>query len=374
MDTPGSQFVEDLVWQESLKSGGIFLDVRAEIEFIEGAIPGAVNLPILNTTERHLVGIRYKESGSDAAYALGHEMVRDSKKTERVDGWVEFLKKNPKTYLYCFRGGMRSQIAQQWIMDAGVSIPRVKGGYKEIRNFLLKSLKEKSSTLPLSGITGYTGSGKTRLLRDLKAQTIDLEGLANHRGSAFGSEIDPQPSQATFENRLAITLLKIRPSSEGKGPVWFEDEARMIGKVCVPDVFYNPMMETPLYVISEPIEARAKLTLEDYVIDRHEQLRRSGVESPLHLMRDLYLNAIERISKKLGGTRTLEAQKLIGAAFQDHSDWHGHLNWIKFLLKNYYDPLYERHLERQKSRIKWTGTREELKTLAMALVKTDFIP
>jgi len=118
------------------------LDVRAPVEFAQGAFPGVTNIPLMNDEERHRVGLQYKQKGQDSAIELGHELVSGEIKQSRVAQWVEFARANPQGYLYCFRGGLRSRISQQWLAEAGIQYPRIIGGYKAMRSFLLESLEK----------------------------------------------------------------------------------------------------------------------------------------------------------------------------------------------------------------------------------------
>ncbi|MBU2099360.1 MAG: tRNA 2-selenouridine(34) synthase MnmH, partial [Gammaproteobacteria bacterium] len=176
------------------------IDSRAPVEFARGAFPSAVNLPLMTDDERERVGTCYKEQGQHAAIGLGHQLVNGAIKAQRVNAWVNFAEHNPKGYLYCFRGGLRSQICQQWMRDAGCDYPRVIGGYKAMRRFLLEQLDRLCQTQPMLILAGHTGAAKTELLQKMPG-AVDLEAIANHRGSAFGKKPDGQPSQIDFENR-----------------------------------------------------------------------------------------------------------------------------------------------------------------------------
>ena len=174
------------------------IDVRAPIEFEKGAFQTSVNLPILTNEERHIIGICYKEKGNDEATKLGYEIVSGKTRENRISGWIDFIDKNPDSMIYCFRGGSRSTIAQKWISEIGKrEIVKLEGGYKSFRNFLINSLEPNSIKAKPLILTGYTGSGKTILLNNLK-NSIDLEGIANHRGSTFGHHVTIQPTQINF--------------------------------------------------------------------------------------------------------------------------------------------------------------------------------
>ena len=196
------------------------IDVRAPIEFEKGAFPHAINLAIMNDKERHLVGTAYKKSGNEAATKLGYSLVSGTIKEERMKAWKDAIQANPNALLYCFRGGSRSQISQEWLDESGINIIRLKGGYKAFRNYLLAEIEKAPQQFKPTIIGGRTGSGKTILLKKIQ-NSIDLEGLANHRGSAFGRKITPQPAQIDFENALAYEL--IQKVDQGFNKLVFED-------------------------------------------------------------------------------------------------------------------------------------------------------
>lgn len=185
------------------------IDVRAPIEFEQGAMPAAINLPLMNNDERAAVGICYKQQGSDAALALGHKLVAGEIRQQRMDAWRAACLQNPHGILCCARGDQRSHIVQRWLHDAGIDYPLVEGGYKALRQTAIQATIELAQK-PIVLIGGCTGSGKTLLVQQ-QPNGVDLEGLARHRGSAFGRTLQPQLSQASFENMLAAEMLKPTP-------------------------------------------------------------------------------------------------------------------------------------------------------------------
>jgi tRNA 2-selenouridine synthase len=161
------------------------IDTRAPIEFEQGAFPQSQNLILMSDDEREKIGACYKNKGQAKAIELGHELVQGDVKNKRIEAWLQFIKNNPNGALYCFRGGLRSQITQQWIYTAsGIDYPRVKGGYKALRRFLIDETYRIMQQITPIVIGGQTGCGKTLLLDKINNR-IDLEGLANHRGSAL---------------------------------------------------------------------------------------------------------------------------------------------------------------------------------------------
>ncbi len=184
------------------------MDVRAPVEYQKGAFPGTINVPLINDIERQKIGTCYKQQGQKAAVALGHQLVAGQSKADRIAAWADFSRQHPNGYLYCFRGGLRSQITQEWLKEkAGITYPRVIGGYKAMRNFLLQTIEQAVAECQFIVLGGLTGAGKTDVLLKL-AHSLDLEKHAHHRGSSFGKHVLTQPSQIDFENRLAIDVLK----------------------------------------------------------------------------------------------------------------------------------------------------------------------
>ncbi|MGZ3722009.1 MAG: tRNA 2-selenouridine(34) synthase MnmH [Bdellovibrionales bacterium] len=334
------------------------IDVRAPVEFAAGSIPGSVNLPILNDKEREQVGTVYKTEGSSQAVALGHQLVSGQTKAERIEAWSNFIRANHSAaYITCFRGGMRSQLAQSWVREKRLAVPRVAGGYKAMRRVLIEQITEFSTRGKMIVLSGKTGSGKTTLLQGLRDfQNIDLEALANHRGSAFGGYKHEQPSQADFENRLAVNLAGIKNAR----PVLVEDESRMIGKIVQPEDFFNLLRVSPVLVLDESLEVRIENTFQEYVVER------AADGSLFPTLQD----CLYRIKTRLGGTRYTEiSQDMRRAqmAFRENNDLSLSREWIEKLLVWYYDPLYERSWEKRKPQVLASAGREGI----LALLKKD---
>ena len=233
------------------------IDVRAPVEFNKGAFPYALNLPIMSDEERHLVGICYKEKGNEQAIKLGHTLVSGDVKKNRVQAWNDFIQASPDAKLYCFRGGQRSKISQVWLSEAEKNIVRLRGGYKAFRNFLLESIEEAPKHFKPIILGGRTGSGKTILLKKLQ-NAIDLEGLANHRGSSFGRKLTQQPTQINFENALAYEL--IEKIDKGFSHLIFEDEGSNVGSIYMPKNFVNFLSQAPLIILQTPNKERGEIT------------------------------------------------------------------------------------------------------------------
>jgi tRNA 2-selenouridine synthase len=338
------------------------MDVRAPVEFDKGAFPNTANLPLMNDEERRLVGICYKEKGQDAAIELGHQLVSGDIKAERIAQWTDFAQKHPQGYLYCFRGGLRSRTTQGWIREAGIDYPLVKGGYKAMRRFLIDSLTQLVDEIPFVILGGQTGTGKTRLIEQVK-NSLDLEGIANHRGSSFGRRVQPQPSQIDFENNLSIALLKAYHRTN-KQPILLEDESRLIGINALPLEFKKAMEKSPIIVLEAPLEERIEMTLEDYVIQlRQEYESTLGAEQGFEAFQSHLLQSLQRIKKRLGGARTKEIEAQMQSAFLEQKttgNLDQHRQWIKHLLVEYYDPMYHYQLEQKSHKVLFSGTKEEI--------------
>lgn len=327
-----------------LKQDTTFIDLRAPAEFARGALPNAVNLPLLTDEERSRVGITFKRTGQHAAIALGHELVSGATRSRRIRGWLDFAQQHPATWLYCWRGGMRSEIAQSWLAAAGTTLPRVTGGFKALRQTCLGVLEEAPGAKPWLIIGGRTGSGKTQLLKRF-ACGIDLEGIANHRGSAFGAQLSPQPTPVDFENALAAAYLKHLDHL-----VVLEDESRTIGRLALPQAWHTCMQDSPLLILELDVAARAQNIAREYV---SEPLAAGESEAALH---SRYSASLQRISKRLGGVRYKDVQSALDAGFANGE----HRKWIELLLRWYYDPMYDYQLDRKFERVITRGTAAEL--------------
>ncbi len=345
------------------------VDLRAPVEFKQGAFPSAVSLPLMTDDERARVGTCYKQQGQQAAIKLGHELVSGDIKEARLAAWSEFCRANPEGYIYCFRGGLRSRTTQQWLKEAGIEYPLVLGGYKALRNALLDVLEDVSAQLPFYIVGGKTGCAKTLMVNSLD-NAIDLEGCANHRGSSFGRYVKPQHSQIDFENRTAIALLK--QQNAGRSNLVFEDEGRIIGSVDLPRPVYLKMQTSPIAVIEDPFEVRLERLVNEYVISMVESFTETyGLEKGHELCSEYLLNGLDKIRKRLGNERWQELRTEMLKAIDIHqqsNNYEAHLNWLSPLLQWYYDPMYDYQLSLKAERIvyrgNWQECHEYLKTIA----------
>ena len=348
-------------YAELLLADTPLLDVRAPIEFAQGSFPAAVNLPLMEDAEREAVGIAYKQQGQDAAVALGHKLVSGDLRDRRIAKWVEFMRQHPDGVLYCFRGGMRSQISQQWLKLAGIERPRVAGGYKAMRQFLLQSLDDAIGQSEFVVVGGLTGCGKTDVIEALSVK-IDLEGLARHRGSSFGGRAQRQPSQIDFENSLSIELLRLRQQELSRVAV--EDESHLIGRCAVPLTLRQKTQQSRLVWVTAPLQERVRRIQRDYIEslaqDYIEEFGESaGLERyQAHLTKSLY-----NLRKRLGLERYAQLQQRLEVALAkqlEHGEFEAHQAWIEPLMTDYYDPMYQYQRQQKKSGVVFEGNAKEV--------------
>jgi len=313
---PADRFTELLLNSTPL------IDVRAECEYHDGHIPHSVNLPLLNDGERAEVGTCYKRKGQEAAITLGTELVSGDTKKERMSAWIRFIADNPTAVVLCFRGGLRSQTVQKWLAESGLQRPLISGGYKALRRHLLRTTIRVASEKKIIIVAGKTGTGKTHLINNL-TRSVDLEGLANHRGSAFGRRVSAQPAQSVFENLLALDLL--RQEREGGATLFLEDESRAIGSISLPLELHRAMS-----VLLDPVQG-------DF------------------LFSESLLASLDRIKKRLGGERHSALRDIMSAALTSNNDHDQHRAWIRGLLVDYYDPMYEYQMTKKARRVVFKG-------------------
>lgn len=257
------------------------VDVRTPAEFNQGHIPGAFNIPLFTNEERAVVGTLYKREGKDIAFMKGLDFVGP-----RMRSFVKQARKiapNRKILVHCWRGGMRSGSMAWLFKSAGFEAHTLEGGYKAYRRYNRKILSE--SQVPTIVLGGYTGSGKTEILEEIKKhgqQVIDLEGLAHHKGSAFGHiGQEQQPTTEQFENNLMEAW---RELDFGK-VLWLEDESRHIGHVFQPEILYEKLRKSPVFFIDIPRPVRVQRLVKEYAFIDHHALE----------------DALSHITKRLGG-------------------------------------------------------------------------
>lgn len=345
--------------QES--KNNLLLDVRSPGEYNYAHIPGAISFPLFTDEERKIVGTAYKQQSREAAIKIGLDFFGPKMKTmvEKAESltvnWREGGNKDANrklqtansVFIYCWRGGMRSA-AMAWLLDIyGFKVYTLAGGYKAFRNYVLQTFEQ---NFQFKILGGFTGSGKTEILQQLKKMgepVIDLEEIASHKGSAFGNfKMPPQPTQEMFENLLAGELWHTSmgndqgstedfmntglhaPFTIHHSPIWLEDESQRIGNLNIPSALWQNMRKSPIVFLDIPFEERLEHIVEEYGSCNDESL----------------LLAIRRISKRLGG---LDTKKTI--AFLQQKNYKEAF-WI---LLHYYDKFY----------LKGLSNREHLLTL-----------
>lgn len=310
----------------SLRSS-ITIDVRSPAEFEHAHIPHALNLPLFDNEQRALIGTTYKKQSREAAIKVGLPLFGNKMlpMIETVEAWIKDRQKEndltkPTIYVHCWRGGMRSA-AVAWLLDLyGYKVIQLTGGYKAYRNWVLAQF-----TIPysLKVLGGYTGSGKTEILHALQEKNyavIDLEGLAHHKGSAYGAIGQlPQPSQEMFENIVAEKLLEVNKKQKS---IWIEDESQRIGTVLIPTPLFHLMRSSTCYFMTIPFEQRLNFIVEGYGSFDQKSL----------------IEATMRIQKRLGGLETKTAIDFITA---------GALKEAFSILLKYYDKWYEKNAKNE---------------------------
>lgn len=336
------------------------IDVRAPIEYQKGAFSHSVNLPLINNEERHLIGIKYKNRGHIEAVKLGHQLVKEDVKDNRVNSWLNFKAQHPDALLYCFRGGQRSKISQEWMRESGKDIVRLKGGYKAFRSYLMQEIEESIKCFKPIIIGGRTGSGKTILLQNIK-NAIDLEALANHRGSTFGKKTIPQPTQINFENALAYDL--IQKLEKGFEKLFFEDEGKYVGSIYIPKEFAEYLSHAPIIILQTPDDERINITFDEYIVEAQKNYKTLFEEDFLkEWVKDIG-EAMKRINRRLG----LERYRIVCSLFEDALNEQMKNNslqlykvWVAYLLNEYYDPMYDYQIQKNASRIIFRGSHKEV--------------
>ena len=341
------------------------IDTRSPVEFAKGSLPTAINLPLMTNDEREAVGTCYKEQGQEAAVRLGHELVSGDRKAGRVEAWQIFASQHPEGALFCYRGGMRSEIAQRWLQDAGVDYPRIKGGYKAMRRWLSESTDQLIEQTPLLLLGGPTGAAKTRILNEGNRGepipgSVDLEGLANHRGSAFGRRVTEQPTQIGFELALGVKLLKHRHA--GSARLILEDEGRLIGRCALPLSLQAVRQDADWVQLDASLEARVEHSYENYILQNLEDLMPQDATRAFDHFATGLLASLERIQKRLGGQRYAELKAIMQDALVAHEAGNPetHKAWISELLTGYYDPMYEYQMNNRAKAPLFRGTESEV--------------
>jgi tRNA 2-selenouridine synthase len=293
------------------------LDVRSPGEYDQGHIPAAINYPLFTNEERAQVGICYKQQGRDAAVELGFDLL--GPKLGDLVRQAKAIAPDRVLRVHCWRGGMRSGGVAWGLQMAGFQVTTLEGGYKSFRRWARQIFSVPRQIIVLGGMTG---TGKTPILHalaDLGEQVLDLEGLANHRGSSFGSlDMPPQPSTEQFENLIGDRLSQLDPHR----PVWIEAESKRVGTCRVPPELFQQMEAAPTLEVVRPLAERL-----DILVQVYGETSREGL-----------IAATERIRKRLGGQRTQTAVELIRQ---------NHPHEVCKIVLDYYDRTYRYDLERR---------------------------
>jgi tRNA 2-selenouridine synthase len=322
--------IEDFL---SLRADLPVVDVSSEGEFDEGHIPHAFNIPILNNSERVAVGTDYKQKGQAEAIKTGFRLV--GPRIIDIVTAAETVARGNELLVHCWRGGMRSSNFCQFVGMTKIKTHQLQGGYKSYRQAAHDSFRR---DMKLVVIGGCTGSGKSEILRALKTkgeQIIDLEALASHRGSSFGGLLlPPQPTTEQFQNDLFEVILKLDLNRR----IWIEDESIAVGKIFLPEPLWRKMLSSPLVEIHVDKQHRIKRLVDEY-----------GPADKIE-----FLQAMERITKKLGGQNFNAARdKWLAGDKESTMD----------ILLTYYDRAYTNGLTAKKPRIKlsaqWNGSDAE---------------
>ena len=295
------------------------VDVRSPIEFIKGHIPGSTNIPLFTDEERDHIGTVYKQSNSETAVKLG-----ESYAVPKISSYLESAcnaAPDSPLIVICFRGGMRSRRFARLLDENGYDVYRLIDGYKGYRNYIQHALGEISSLIVLGGMTG---TGKTEILKELEKngeQIIDLEQIANHKGSAFGAiGQDQQPTSEQFENNL----FEITSGIDTEKRIWIEDESRNIGKVFLPELFFRQLRTAPLIILELDKKFRAERLSRDYG-DGGDILLKEG---------------IQKIGRRLGGEKSKTAIEAI-----DSGDYYR----AAYIILDYYDKTYSHNSDKKKN-------------------------
>lgn len=323
--------IEQIEIEEFLKlsEGSPVFDVRSPGEFLHAHIPGAFSLSLFTDEQRKIIGTAYKQQSRQVAVKKGLDFFSERMKNmigdaeEIINSNKRDISNENRILIHCWRGGMRSR-SVAWLLDLyGFKVYTLKGGYKAFRNWALIQF-EKEYSLKILG--GYTGSGKTFVLQEMKQKgeaVIDLEGLANHKGSAFGSLGEaPQPGQEMFENILALELFKA--SANAESPIWLEDESRHIGTAGIPKTLWEAMRKSPLYFLDIPFEERL-----DHIVSNYGKFDKKEL-----------VNSIMKIQKRLGG---LETKNAINFLLENN------VKECFSILLRYYDKLYANALYKREN-------------------------
>ena len=329
------------------------IDARSESEYAEDRLPGAVNWPTLNDEQRRVVGTEYAQDSAFVAKKRGAAMA-----ARNIAGHIERevmdQPKDWKPLVYCWRGGKRSGSLALVLDQIGFRVHVLEGGYREYRRAVMAALDMLPRRFQYRVVCGTTGSGKSHLLQVLAArgeQVLDLEALANHRGSVLGGVPgSPQPGQKQFDSRLWDTLRRFEPTRV----VWVESESKKVGELRVPQALIEAMRASPCVALELPLEARVALLLRDYQ----------------HFVTDT-----PAFCQRLDALRALRGNQVIDA-WQETTRAGNTAQVVRELLLTHYDPIYLQSMRRNfggfsapELQVDWNGSAEALAAAASRLIE-----
>ena len=306
------------------------IDVRSPAEYAKGHIPNAINMPIFSNEERAIVGTAYKQENQEVALLKGLDIV--GVKMSHFIRQAKIIAPEGKLIVHCWRGGKRSGSISWLLGMAGMKVKTLEGGYKAYRQYIRQQFQDKETSFII--LTGSTGSGKTKALHHIKSkgeQIIDLEGLANHKGSAFGGINEAeQPSTEQFENNLYEAFRQLDTNKR----IWLESESRMVGNVSIPDTFWKKMIDAPMVHLHISKAARIQ-----YLVQNYGQYPKKELVA-----------SFQKLRKKLAQHLATALEAL------DNND----LETAAGIALDYYDKFYNKHLAKNKDRIFKTIDFEEM--------------
>lgn len=327
------------------------IDARSESEHAEDCLPGAINWPTLNDAERALIGTEYKQVSPFTARKRGAVLAArniaahiEREAMDKPKDWAPLV--------YCWRGGQRSGALSTVLSAIGFRVHLLEGGYREYRRAVIAALEELPQRFDFRVVCGVTGSGKSRLLQrlaELGVQVLDLELLANHRGSVLGLVPgSPQPGQKQFESRVWDALRRFDPAQ----PVIVESESKKVGDLRVPEKLIERMRASPCIRLELALEARVQLLIEDY---------------------DFFVRDTETFCQRLDALRVLRGHEVVNG-WQEAARAGRTREVVRDLLVSHYDPVYLQSMKRNfagfdrpLAAIEWDGSAGSLDAAAQRI-------